>query len=71
MWGTSYQEALLKKTAAGLMWYRWPWLSLKPAGWFIQELAATTDQAPRTPEMATGARDQKCAHGGRRSHPNM
>jgi len=42
---------------------------VNPDGWFIQEFAATTDQAPRIPEIATGASDQKCHHAGRRSQP--
>jgi hypothetical protein len=36
-----------------------PWATVKPAGSFIQEFAATTDSAPPIPVTATGTRLQK------------
>lgn len=37
---------------------------MKPPGWFIQELAATTDIAPSTPDTTIGIPLHQCAQGG-------
>ena len=46
-----------------------PLLRVKPLGWFIHEFAATTDTAPRTPEMTSGTPVHQCSHGGRWRQP--
>ena len=46
-----------------------PGPTLKPAGWFIQEFAATTENVPTMPAIAIGIPDQKCVHGDMRFHP--
>ena len=37
---------------------------MKPCGWFIHELTATTENAPPIPAIATGTPVQKCAQPG-------
>ena len=44
---------------------------MKPDGAFIQELAATTDTAPKMPASTIGTPVQKCAHGRIRRQPKM
>ena len=45
--------------------------SVKPCGWFIQELTATTEKAPPIPQIAIGTPVQKCAQPERRFQPKM
>ena len=44
---------------------------VKPPGWFIQALTATTEKAPPIPQIAIGTPVQKCAQPPRRFHPKM
>ena len=46
-----------------------PPLAVKPPGWFIHELTAITDIAPKMPLTAIGTPVQKCAQPGRRRQP--
>ena len=43
--------------------------SLKPCGWFIHELTATTEKAPPIPQMTIGTPVQKCAQPDSRFQP--
>ncbi len=54
MCGVSYRVARLKNTCHGLTATTFPWLRVKPVGWFIQEFAAITATAPPRPVMAMG-----------------
>ena len=45
--------------------------SVKPAGSFIQALAATTESVPPMPAMTIGTPVQKCGHGRSRFQPKM
>ena len=67
--GTSYGVALLKITAHGSTWVIRPWLRVKPDGWFIQEFAATTENAPSTPETTRGTPVHQCSQAGSRRQP--
>ena len=69
MCGISYGAARLKNTCHGSTDVIWPPRSVKPPGWFIQELTATTDIAPRMPLTAIGIPVQKCAQPGSRCQP--
>src|SRR3984957_4218560 len=69
MWAVSYGVEALKNTDHGSTLLILPWLSVYPAGEFIQEFAATTDMAPSTPDTTIGIPLHQCAHGGSRSHP--
>jgi hypothetical protein len=42
---------------------------VKPDGWFIQEFAATTENAPRTPEITKGTPVHQCSQAGIRRQP--
>ena len=42
---------------------------MKPCGWFIQELAATTEKAPPMPVITIGTPDQKWAQPPSRFQP--
>ena len=44
---------------------------MKPCGWFIQELTATTEKAPPIPQIATGTPVQKCFQPESRFQPKM
>ena len=46
-----------------------PRSSRKPAGWFIQALAVTTNQAEATPATTIGTPVSRCTRGDRRSQP--
>ena len=46
-----------------------PWDRVNPPGWFIHELADTTDSVPSAPAITIGTPVQKCAHRGSRSQP--
>ncbi len=68
----SYGQASLKITFSGSTSVISPWLfSVKPSGWFIQALAATTDSVPPMPATTIGTPVQKCGHGRSRFHPKM
>ena len=56
-------------TAHGSTAVTFPWERVKPPGWFIHELADTTDSVPSTPATTMGTPVQKCAHRGSRSQP--
>ncbi len=72
MWGTSYGTAGLKATFSGSTSVTFPLPSrVKPCGWFIQALTATTEKAPPIPEITIGTPVQKCAHPDRRFQPKM
>ena len=70
MCGTSYGVAGLKSTLNGSTSVTLPAASrVKPCGWFIHELAATTEKAPPIPVTNIGTPDQKWTQGGRRFQP--
>ncbi len=70
MWADMRGMALLKMTPHGSTAVILPAeFTVKPAGSFIQALAATTDTLPPIPAMTIGTPVQKCAHGFRRRHP--
>ena len=72
MCGTSYAIAPLKIASSGATSVTCPLAAiLKPSGWFIQELTATTEKAPPSPEMTTGTPVQKWAHPESRFQPKM
>ena len=72
MCGNSYLTALLKITDQMLTSVTAPDESMvKPPGWFIHELAATTIRAPSRPTIGMGTPVQKCAQGLRRLQPKM
>jgi hypothetical protein len=66
MCGTSYGVALLKITAHGFTWVIRPWAIVNPDGWFIHEFAATTENAPSTPEITRGTPVHQCNQAGSR-----
>ena len=62
--------ALLKITSTGSTSTTSPEESrVKPDGAFIQELAATTETAPKIPASTIGTPVQKCVHGRIRRQP--
>jgi hypothetical protein len=61
--------AWLKKTCQMLTDTIFPLTAVNPPGWFIQELTAITDMAPRMPDTAIGIPVQKCAQPGSRRQP--
>ena len=70
MWADSYGIALLKMTSIGSTLATFPAeSSVKPDGWFIQELAATTEMLPPMPAITIGTPVQKWVHGFSRRHP--
>ncbi len=72
MWGNSYLTALLKITDQTSTLVTVPDESMvKPPGWFIHELAATTIRAPSRPTIGIGTPVQKWAQGLRRFQPKM
>jgi hypothetical protein len=71
MCGTSYGTAGLKMTFSGSTSVTSPPDIVKPCGWFIHELTATTEKAPPSPVMTIGTPAQKCVHGASRSQPKM
>ena len=72
MCGASYPRAELKKASTGSTSITDPSeASLKPSGWFIQELTATTDTAPPRPAITIGTPVQKWAHPESRFQPKM
>ena len=66
MWGTSYGTAGLKITLSGSTDVTVPVVGENPWGWFIQELTATTANAPPRPVITIGTPVQKCVHGDSR-----
>src|SRR5580693_4094345 len=69
MCAASYGVEALKNTDTGSTLVILPWLSVKPAGEFIHELAATTDMAPRIPATTIGIPLHQCAQGDSRCQP--
>src|SRR5215469_13958463 len=69
MCAVSYGVDALKNTATGSTLVSLPWLSLYPAGEFIHEFAAITDNAPSTPATTIGIPLHQCAQGDSRRHP--
>jgi hypothetical protein len=70
MWAASYGIALLKMTSTGSTLTTFPAESrVNPCGWFIHELAATTEMLPPMPAMTIGTPVQKCVHGFSRRQP--
>ena len=69
MCGISYRAAWLKYTCHGSTEVIRPPLVVKPPGWFIHELTAITDIAPKMPLTAIGTPVHQCAQPGRRRQP--
>src|SRR3954464_1019196 len=69
MCGTSYGTALLKITFSGSTLVTSPLVGEKPCGWFIQELTATTENAPPSPVTTIGdEHDRRERHAERCQH---
>ena len=71
MCGTSYGTAGLKITFSGSTFVTSPFVIVKPCGWFIHALTATTEKAPPMPQIGIGTPVQKCVQGARRFQPKM
>ena len=70
MCGTSYTVARLNRTSRGATAATRPsGPRVNPAGWFIQALAATTENVPPMPDRATGMPLSRWARGERRRQP--
>jgi hypothetical protein len=67
MWVVWGQVAGLNMAAHGSTLVTRPLTRSKPLGWFIQALAATTENAPATPAITIGTAVSMCAFGGSRS----
>ena len=70
MWLASYGIASLNMTSIGSTSVTRPALSsVKPSGWFIQALAATTETVPPMPQITIGTPVHQWVQGFRRFHP--